>query len=84
MEQFAILHETLQGQILITKDFDYAEGSFSVTLRFDIDEDLTCTPALKFKSESVANNAFENMKNVDNAKKIANEALEGIFVPLFT
>jgi hypothetical protein len=72
-EDFAIIHNTPKGQLLITKELD-DDDEYIITLWIDIVIG-TVKLALKIKDEEIANKAFEAYRDYELAKTAINTAL---------
>lgn len=72
-EDFAIIHNTPKGQLLITKELD-DDDEYIITLWIDIVIG-TVKLALKIKDEEIANKAFEAYRDYELAKTSINTAL---------
>lgn len=71
-EDFAIIHNTPKGQLLITKELD--DDEYIITLWIDIVIG-TVKLALKIKDEEIADKAFEAYRDYELAKTTINTAL---------
>lgn len=71
-EDFAIIHNTPKGQLLITKELD--DDEYIITLWIDIVIG-TVKLALKIKDEEIANKAFDAYRDYELAKTAINTAL---------
>lgn len=71
-EDFAIIHNTPKGQLLITKELD--DDEYIITLWIDIVIG-TVKLALKIKDEEIADKAFEAYRDYELAKTAINTAL---------
>lgn len=72
-EDFAIIHNTPKGQLLITKELD-DDDEYIITLWIDIVIGIVKL-ALKIKDEEIANKAFEAYRDYELAKTAINTAL---------
>ena len=72
-EDFAIIHNTPKGQLLITKELD-DDDEYIITLWIDIVIG-TVKLALKIKDEEIANKAVEAYRDYELAKTAINTAL---------
>lgn len=72
-EDFAIIHNTPKGQLLITKELD-DDDEYIITLWIDIVIG-TVKLALKIKDEEIANKAFDAYRDYELAKTAINTAL---------
>ena len=71
-EDFAIIHNTPKGQLLITKELD--DDEYIITLWIDIVIGIVKL-ALKIKDEEIADKAFEAYRDYELAKTTINTAL---------
>ena len=71
-EDFAIIHNTPKGQLLITKEL--GDDEYIITLWINI-EIGTAKLALKIGNEEIADKAFEIYKSYEVAKMAINTAL---------
>lgn len=71
-EDFAIIHNTPKGQLLITKEF--GDDEYIITLWINI-EIGTVKLDLKIKDEEIADKAFEAYRDYELAKTAINTAL---------
>lgn len=71
-EDFAIIHNTPKGQLLITKEL--GDDEYIITLWIDIVIG-TVKLALKIKDEEIADKAFEAYRDYELAKTAINTAL---------
>lgn len=71
-EDFAIIHNTPKGQLLITKELD--DDEYVITLWIDIVIGIVKL-ALKIKDEEIADKAFEAYRDYELAKTAINTAL---------
>ena len=72
-EDFAIIHNTPKGQLLITKELD-DDDEYIITLWIDIVIG-TVKLALKIKDEEIANKVFDAYRDYELAKTAINTAL---------
>ena len=73
-EDFAIIHNTPKGQLLITKELGDDEDEYIITLWIDIVIG-TVKLALKIKDEEIADKAFKAYRDYELAKTAINTAL---------
>ena len=71
-EDFAIIHNTPKGQLLITKELGDDEYIITVWINIEIG---TAKLALKIGNEEIADKAFEIYKSYEVAKMAINTAL---------
>lgn len=71
-EDFAIIHNTPKGQLLITKEL--GDDEYIITLWINI-EIGTVKLDLKIKDEEIADKAFEAYRDYELAKTAINTAL---------
>ena len=71
-KDFAIIHNTPKGQLLITKEFD--DDEYIITLWINI-EIGTAKLALKIADEELADKVFEAYRDYELAKTSINTAL---------
>nr|DAT24169.1 MAG TPA: hypothetical protein [Caudoviricetes sp.] len=71
-EDFAIIHNTPKGQLLITKEL--GDDEYIITLWINI-EIGTAKLALKIEDEELANKAFDAYRDYELAKTAINTAL---------
>ena len=72
-EDFAIIHNTPKGQLLITKELG-DDDEYIITLWIDIVIGIVKL-ALKIKDEEIANKAFDAYRDYELAKTAINTAL---------
>lgn len=71
-KDFAIIHNTPKGQLLITKEFDYDE--YIITLWMDL-ETAIAKIEMTIANEEIADKAFEAYRDYEVAKTAVNTAL---------
>lgn len=71
-KDFAIIHNTPKGQLLITKEL--SDDEYIITLWMDL-ETAMVKLALKIENEEIANKAFEEARDYNKAKTMVNEIL---------
>lgn len=71
-KDFAIIHNTPKGQLLITKEFDYDE--YIITLWMDL-ETAIAKIEMTIANEEIADKAFEAYRDYEVAKTAINTAL---------
>ena len=71
-EDFAIIHNTPKGQLLITKEFN--DDEYIITLWVNLEIGMGKL-ALKIEDEEIANKAFEETRDYNKAKTMVNEIL---------
>ena len=71
-KDFAIIHNTPKGQLLITKEFDYDE--YIITLWMDL-ETAIAKIEITIANEEIADKAFEAYRDYEVAKTAINTAL---------
>lgn len=71
-EDFAIIHNTPKGQLLITKEF--YDDEYIITLWVNLEIGMGKL-ALKIEDEKIADKAFEETRDYNKAKTMVNEIL---------
>ena len=71
-KDFAIIHNTPKGQLLITKEFDYDE--YIITLWMDL-ETAIAKIEMTIANGEIADKAFEAYRDYEVAKTAINTAL---------
>ena len=71
-KDFAIIHNTPKGQLLITKEFDYDE--YIITLWMDL-ETAIAKIEMTIANGEIADKAFEAYRDYEVAKTAVNTAL---------
>jgi hypothetical protein len=71
-EDFAIIHNTPKGQLLITKEFN--DDEYIITLWVNLEIGMGKL-ALKIEDEKIADKAFEETRDYNKAKTMVNEIL---------
>ena len=71
-KDFAIIHNTPKGQLLITKEL--SDDEYIITLWMDL-ETAMVKLALKIENEEIANKDFEEARDYNKAKTMVNEIL---------
>ena len=71
-KDFAIIHNTPKGQLLITKEFDYDE--YIITLWMDL-ETVIAKIEMTIANGEIADKAFEAYRDYEVAKTAVNTAL---------
>jgi|GEM_PF-526917 hypothetical protein len=73
-KDFAIIHNTPKGQLLITKEFDYDE--YIITLWMDLETAIAIAKIeMTIANEEIADKAFEAYRDYEVAKTAINTAL---------
>lgn len=71
-EDFAIIHNTPKGQLLITKEFN--DDEYIITLWVNLEIGMGKL-ALKIEDKKIADKAFEETRDYNKAKTMVNEIL---------
>ena len=71
-EDFAIIHNTPKGQLLITKEL--GDDEYIITLWVNLEIGMVKL-ALKIEDEEMANKVFDGSKDYEKAKTMINNAL---------
>lgn len=71
-EDFAIIHNTPKGQLLITKEF--GDDEYIITLWMDLETAMAKIEVI-IANEEIANKAFEAFRDYELAKAAINTAL---------
>ena len=71
-EDFAIIHNTPKGQLLITKELN--DDEYIITLWVNLEIGMGKL-ALKIEDEKIADKAFEETRDYNKAKTMVNEIL---------
>ena len=71
-EDFAIIHNTPKGQLLINKEFN--DDEYIITLWVNLEIGMGKL-ALKIEDEKIADKAFEETRDYNKAKTMVNEIL---------
>ena len=71
-EDFAIIHNTPKGQLLITKELN--DDEYIITLWVNLEIGMGKL-ALKIEDEEIADKAFEETRDYNKAKTMVNEIL---------
>lgn len=83
MEVNAILHNTEECHILVTKEYNYDAKEFGVktTVHYD---GIILSPSMVFKGIEHADETFENFKGVELCENSINEVVSGLLPePIF-
>lgn len=71
-EDFAIIHNTPKGQLLITKEL--GDDEYIITLWVNLEIGMAKL-ALKIENKKIADEAFEEARDYNKAKTMVNEIL---------
>ena len=71
-KDFAIIHNTPKGQLLITKELN--DDEYIITLWVNLEIGMAKL-ALKIEDEKIADKAFEETRDYNKAKTMVNEIL---------
>ena len=71
-EDFAIIHNTPKGQLLITKEL--GDDEYIITLWVNLEIGMAKL-TITIKDEKIANKTFEKARDYDTAKALINNAL---------
>lgn len=74
MREFAFIHETKKGQILITKEWDPEKEVYDLQIWFPLNG-ATVKANIEIEDEDAVNEAFENLKSIKNLKTTLDQIL---------
>ena len=78
-KEFAFIHETAKGQILITKEFEPETEDFNVSIWFPL-KGASGKAQVRIEDEEQAEEIFQNLKNFEAMRENLNLILNHKFL----